>query len=67
LETDSRAVLAVLAIKNINPSIYVAAEIIDAKFESHLNMAHCDEIIMTSDAEHQRPLDAPLWKSVLSA
>lgn len=67
METDSRAVLAVITIKNLNPRIYCVAEIIDAKFESHLNMAHCDEIIMTSDAEHQRPLDAPLWKSVLSA
>ena len=52
LEIDSRAVLAVLAIKNLNPSIYVAAEIFDAKFESHLNMAHCDEIILTTEYEH---------------
>lgn len=52
MEIDSRAVLAVLAIKNINPSIYVAAEIFDSKFESHLNMAHCDEIILTTEYEH---------------
>ena len=52
LEIDSRAVLAVLAIKNMNPSIYVAAEIYDSKFESHLNLAHCDEIILTTEYEH---------------
>ena len=52
LEIDSRAVLAVLAIKNLNPSIYVAAEIYDSKFESHLNLAHCDEIILTTEYEH---------------
>lgn len=52
LEIDSRTVLAVLAIKNLNPSIYVAAEIYDSKFESHLNLAHCDEIILTTEYEH---------------
>lgn len=52
LEIDSRAVLAVLAIKSLNPSIYVAAEIYDSKFESHLNLAHCDEIILTTEYEH---------------
>ena len=52
LDTDSRTVLAVLAIKSLNPSIYVAAELYDAKFENHLNLAHCDEIILTSEYEH---------------
>ncbi len=52
LEIDSRTVLAVLAIKNLNPSIYVAAEIYDSKFENHLNLAHCDEIILTTEYEH---------------
>ena len=52
LETDSRTVLAVLAIKNLNPSIYVAAELYDSKFENHLNLAHCDEIILTTEYEH---------------
>lgn len=52
LETDSRTVLAVLAIKNMNPRAYVAAEIYDAKFESHLNLAHCDEIILTTEYEY---------------
>ena len=51
LETDSRAVLAVITIKNLNPRLYCVAEIINSKFEKHLSLARCDEIIMTSDYE----------------
>lgn len=52
LEIDSRTVLAVLSMRNMNPGMYIAAELIDSKFEKHLNMAHCDEIILTTDYEH---------------
>ena len=52
LEIDSKTVLAVLTMKNLNPDIYTAAELIDSKFEKHLDMAHCDEIILTTDYEH---------------
>lgn len=52
LEIDSRTVLAVLTMESINPGIYIAAELIDSKFEKHLQMAHCDEIILTTDYEH---------------
>ena len=52
LEIDSKTVLSVLTMKNLNPKLYVAAELCDAKFENHLNMAHCDEIIMTTDYEN---------------
>jgi voltage-gated potassium channel len=52
IETDSQTVLAVLAIKNENPSVYTAAEIIDKKFEEHLNLAHCDEVLLTQEYEH---------------
>ena len=51
LETDSRTVLGVITIKNLNPRVYCVAEIIETKFEKHLSLAHCDEIIMTSDYE----------------
>lgn len=51
LEIDSRTVLAVLTIENLNSRIYVAAELIDNKFEKHLSIAHCDEIILSSDYE----------------
>ena len=52
LEIDSRTVLAVLTMENINPGLYTAAELIDVKFQKHLEMAHCDEIILTQDYEH---------------
>lgn len=48
LEIDSRTVLAVLTIENLNPSLYCAAELLDSKFEKHLSLAHCDEIILTN-------------------
>lgn len=52
LEIDSRTVLSVITMENLNPGIYVAAELIDSKFERHLRMAHCDEIILTQEYEH---------------
>lgn len=52
LEIDSRTVLAVLTMENLNPGIYVAAELMDGKFQNHLEMAHCDEVILTQDYEH---------------
>lgn len=52
LEIDSRTVLAVHTIQNLNPGVYVAAELLDSKFEKHLQLAHCDEIILTQDYEH---------------
>lgn len=51
LEIDSRTVLAVLTIENMNRGIYVAAELISGKFEKHLKLAHCDEIILTQEYE----------------
>jgi len=52
LEIDSRTVLAALTMTNMNPSLYVAAELLDSKFEKHLQLAHCDEVILTTDYEH---------------
>lgn len=51
LEIDSRTVMAVLTVGNLNPKIYSAAEILDSKFEKHLSLAKCDEIILTRDYE----------------
>ena len=52
LEIDSRTVLSVLTMTGINPSLYIAAELIESKFQKHLEMAHCDEILLTQDYEH---------------
>lgn len=50
--------LAVLTIENLNPRIYIAAELLDSKFEKHLSMAHCDEIILGNDCERQMIVSA---------
>ena len=52
LEIDSRTVLAVLTMKNINPSVYISAELLDEKFANHVELAHCDEVILTQDYEY---------------
>ncbi|MCR4940781.1 MAG: NAD-binding protein [Treponemataceae bacterium] len=64
LETDSRTVLGVITIKNLNPKIYCVAEIIDSKFEKHLSLARCDEIILTSDYEQSLLVQASSGKGM---
>ncbi|MBQ4497960.1 MAG: NAD-binding protein, partial [Spirochaetaceae bacterium] len=49
LETDSQTVLAALTMRNLNPTLYIAAEIIDRKFEEHLTLASCNEIILIQE------------------
>lgn len=49
LEIDSRTVMAVLTIESINRKVYTAAELLDEKFEKYLDLAHCDEIILTKE------------------
>lgn len=58
MEIDSRTVLAVLTIENLNRSIYTAAELIDEKFEKHLSFAHCDEIILSKEYERELLVNA---------
>lgn len=58
MEIDSRTVLAVLTIGSLNPRIYTAAEIIDSKFQRHLSVAHCDEIILSTDYERSLLISA---------
>lgn len=52
IEIDSRTVLSVLTMKNLNPKVYIAAELLSEKFQEQLKMAHCDEIILTTEYEH---------------
>ncbi|MBR4387503.1 MAG: NAD-binding protein [Treponema sp.] len=52
MEIDSRTVLAVLTMKSIKPQLYVAAELLDEKLQEHLQMARCNEIILTQTYEH---------------
>lgn len=51
LEIDSRTVLAVLTMETMSRGLYIVAELISEKFEKHLKMAHCDEIILTQEYE----------------
>lgn len=44
---DSKTVMGVITVKNINPKVYVIAEILDEKFTSYLQSANCDEIILS--------------------
>jgi len=64
LETDSRTVLGVITIKNLSPKVYCVAEIIDSKFEKHLSLARCDEIILTSDYEQNLLVQASSGKGM---
>ncbi len=52
MEVDSRTVLSVLTMKNLNAKVYVSAELLSDKFEEHLRMANVDELILTQDYEH---------------
>ena len=51
LEIDSRTVLAVLTMETMSRGLYIVAELISEKFEKHLKMAHCDEIILSQEYE----------------
>jgi len=48
-EVDSRTVMAVLTIESLTKRVYVAAELLDEKFEKYLKLAHCDEIILSRE------------------
>lgn len=64
LETDSRTVLAVITIKNLNPRIYCVAEIYNSKFEKHLSLVHCDEIIISTNYEQNILFQASAGKGM---
>jgi voltage-gated potassium channel len=48
-EVDSRTVMTVLTIESLSKKIYVCAELLDAKFEKYLQLANCDEIILSRE------------------
>ena len=48
-EIDSRTVMAVITIDSLNKNVYICAEIIDEKYEKYLQLANCDEIILTRE------------------
>lgn len=48
-QIDSKTVMAVMSIKNINKKAYVCAELLDNKFEKYLKLSHCDEILLSRE------------------
>jgi len=47
-EIDSKTVMTVINIKNLNPRCYVIAELLDDKFSHYLELSQCDEIVSTN-------------------
>lgn len=54
MEIDSRTVMTMLNVEKLNKNIYSAAELLDEKFKKYLEVAHCDEVLLTK--EYQRKL-----------
>ncbi len=48
-QIDSKTVMAVMSIKNMNKTAYVCAELLDTKFEKYLKLSHCDEILLSRE------------------
>ncbi len=48
-EKDARTVMAVMTIKNLAPEVYTCAEVIDSKYDEHLKLAKCDEVILSRE------------------
>lgn len=48
-QIDSKTVMAVMSIKNLNRKAYVCAELLDTKFEKYLRLSHCDEVLLSRD------------------
>ncbi|MFW6138978.1 MAG: potassium channel family protein [Spirochaetota bacterium] len=48
-EVDSRTVMSIITIDSMNKNIYTCAELIDEKFMKYLQLANCDEIILTRE------------------
>ncbi|MEO8361348.1 MAG: potassium channel family protein, partial [Vicinamibacteria bacterium] len=48
-EKDARTVMAVMTVKNLAPEVYTCAEVIDSKYDDHLKLAKCDEVILSRE------------------
>jgi voltage-gated potassium channel len=48
-ETDSKTVMAAMAIRTLSRDVHVCAELLDVKFEKYLQTAHVEDIIYTSE------------------
>ena len=48
-EKDARTVMAVMTLKSMAPDVYTCAEVIDSKYDDHLRLAKCDEVILSRE------------------
>ncbi|MBX7187049.1 MAG: NAD-binding protein [Vicinamibacteria bacterium] len=48
-EKDARTVMAVMTVKNLAPEVYTCAEVIDSKYDEHLKLAKCDEVVLSRE------------------
>jgi len=48
-EKDARTVMAVMTLKSLSPGVYTCAEVIDPKYDDHLKLAKCDEVILSRE------------------
>jgi len=46
---DAKTVMTAMTIRKFAPEIYIAAELIDPKFNSYLHLAHCDEVMPSKE------------------
>ncbi len=49
LEIDSRTVMAALTAESLNKKLYICAELLNSKFERHLELGNVDEVILSQD------------------
>jgi voltage-gated potassium channel len=48
-QLDSKTVMAVMTIKNLNRRAYVCAELLEPTFAKYLQLSHCEEILFARD------------------
>ncbi len=46
-ETDARTVMTVMNVEHLAPEVYTCAEVLDRTFAEHLQVARCDEIVLS--------------------
>lgn len=46
-EIDARTVMANMAVKSLAPEVYTCAEVLDKKYLEHLQLAQCDEVVLS--------------------
>lgn len=48
-EIDARTVMAAMTVKSLAPHVYTCAEVLDKKYAEHLQLARCDEVVLSRE------------------